>query len=77
MTIETETFSTQYATVDLVDEWLGLKGVTLWGDWDITDPAQRRLAAEWLATQMWEYSEWAYWNPTPHEIKAGAWDVVV
>lgn len=73
----TDVFASWEETVDTIEEWLGTKGVTLWADWDITDPVQCRLAAEWLATQMEEYDSWSCWNPTPHEIKAGAWDVVV
>lgn len=29
-----------------IEDWLGQKGVTLWYNWDVSDPKERRLAAE-------------------------------
>lgn len=40
------------ADVALTEVWLRHKGVTLWGDYTITDPARRRLAAEWFVDQL-------------------------
>ena len=61
--------------VQEIGKWLDTKGVTLWGDWDITDPKQRAEAAWWFANQMDDYQQWQRTNRNPHEIKAGAWDV--
>ena len=39
----------------MVERWLESKGVTLWADWNITDPVQRRKAADWFEAQMQEW----------------------
>lgn len=46
------------ALVDEVEEWLCNMHSTLWSDWDITQTARRRLAAEWFVDQMRSFSGW-------------------
>lgn len=42
--------------INEIDAWLKDKGVTLWADWYIEDPVQRRVAATWFANQINEMS---------------------
>jgi hypothetical protein len=42
---------TDVEDVALADAWLASLGVTLWADWDVTDPNRRRKAAEWFVEQ--------------------------
>lgn len=39
----------------MIEEWLASKNVDLWGDWRISDPERRKLAAAWFGRQMAEY----------------------
>ena len=45
-----------HPTVASIDAWLATKPCTLWADWHISQPARRRLAAEWFFAQMNEWS---------------------
>ena len=38
--------------VEVIDSWLQSLHTTLWLDWDITDPRQRKQAAEFVNTMM-------------------------
>jgi len=38
--------------LDVVERWLADKHVMLWMDWDITDPKERRAAAEWFRHEI-------------------------
>ena len=67
------------------DRFLASKGITFWADWTITDPIQRRKAAEWFVKTLAEFKQWevAEWwaNSSPpegavQEVFGGAWDVV-
>jgi len=38
--------------IDVVERWLSEKHTVLWMDWDVTDPKERRAAAEWFRHEM-------------------------
>lgn len=66
----------------MIEEWLESLHVDLWGDWRISDPERRKLAAEWFERQIVEYNRFAY-NAMFEERLAGvraesniSWDVV-
>jgi hypothetical protein len=42
-------------TIEMIEQWLASKGVTLWGDWDITRPDRRHQAAEWFMAQVLDF----------------------
>jgi hypothetical protein len=39
-------------TTEQIEDWLVQKQITLWADWDISEPDRRALAAEWFAHQI-------------------------
>lgn len=51
---------------DPIEDWLKSKGVTLWADWYIDDPKERKEAADWFLEQIESYAkffrEWM-WGP--------------
>lgn len=42
----------------LVEGWLANKGVTLWMDWDISQPERRRQAAQWFLKSRDEFDRY-------------------
>lgn len=46
-----------YITVENIELWLAKKPTTSWVNWDITDPKERREAAEWLYGQLRQLSQ--------------------
>jgi hypothetical protein len=56
MSLETQThYSARELDIKNICEWLRTKGITVWLNWDITDPKERREAAEYFYTQMESY----------------------
>ena len=39
-------------TIEDIEAWLVAKHITTWVNWDLTDPKERRQAAEWMYDQM-------------------------
>lgn len=60
-------------TVELVEAWLASKGVTLWCNWNIQDPVQRRQAAVWFVSQARELTQY---NVDQARQSGPEWDVV-
>ena len=62
----------------LVEEWLESKGITLWADYDISDPARRRVAADWFSQQMAQYLAYCARQAKDNQAPVGSireWDV--
>lgn len=63
----------------LVEEWLESKGVTLWADWNISDPVRRQVAADWFSQQMAQYLAFCAKRAKDNQPAVGTireWDVV-
>lgn len=54
-----------------VEEWLESKGVTLWADWDISDPGQRAKAAAWFDQQFEDFYAWLMAKLNERTAKVG------
>lgn len=71
-------------SVDQIKAWLLSKGVTLWADWDLTQPERLQAAAEWFHSQMRECEKFTYPNATKfmgpmvpwYDPSSKEWDVV-
>lgn len=62
-------------TLEEIEAWLAGLGTTLWGTWNIHDPAQRRAAAQWFAEQVnscksssseWHFTHSVAWGGEAH-----------
>lgn len=51
------------------EEYLANLHVTAWGRWTITDPYQRREAAEWYIGQQRKFADWLIASRTSHNGK--------
>lgn len=58
MTVPARNLAELDEAIDQVSAWLDTKGITLWGDYMITDPNSKRAAAKWFITQMDEFFVW-------------------
>lgn len=61
-------------TVNEVEAWLESKHTTLWQDFNLHDPVQRRKAAEWfvseqLAARQFTFPEETVWSHHGIEIR--------
>lgn len=45
--------------LEIVEAWLKTKGGTLWADWSLERADRRRLAAEWFASQLVDFANYA------------------
>ncbi len=52
----------QAFTVEDIEDWLAAKPTTSWVNWDITDPKERREAAEWFYNQLASYNRFVVLN---------------
>lgn len=46
--------------INAIDKWLGQKGVGIWGDWMISEPERRKLAASWFFREIMDFYEWRF-----------------
>jgi hypothetical protein len=60
----------------MIRDWLDSKGVTLWADWTLTDPADRDLAAMWFLREYYAFQHYQNTHRATMPAKMGAYDVV-
>jgi len=59
-----------------IDNWLKAKGITVWLNWDITDPIERRQAAEYFYSQTESFITWHLNREARRTAQSGGFDVV-
>jgi hypothetical protein len=62
--------------LDMIRDWLDSKGVTLWADWTLTDPADRDIAAMWFLREYHAFQHYQNTHRATMPAKMGAYDVV-
>lgn len=61
-------------TIEQIMKWLESKNVDMWANWRISDPARRRMAAEWFKAQSDECAK--FYMDSLYGPNEARWDVV-